>query len=378
MPPAPGRGAGTSTRARTARLLAAGTGVLALSVLGGAVGGALQDRVDEPQPRRHPGFTVPPAPSGSTERTAGSVASIARAALPAVVDIQVRTEEGRGTGSGFVFSVQGPDQAFLVTNSHVVAGAGRDDVRVVFSDGVEAVARVVGADPSYDLAVLAVERAGLAPLPLGDSESVVVGDRVVAVGSPLGLAGTVTEGIVSAVDRPVSAGASQEEQSFLNAIQTDAAINPGNSGGPLLNDRGEVVGVNSAIAQPPGAEAVGGSIGLGFAIPSEQARRTALQLITEGRAVHPVIRASLDVAWEGEGVRVGGDGDAPAVAPGGPADRAGLREGDVVLAVDGRPVTTPEELIVAIRSREPGDTVRLLVRRGGTEQERAVVLDPDS
>jgi putative serine protease PepD len=235
----------------------------------------------------------------------------------------------------------------------------------------------VGRTSDYDLAVLKVERTGLAPLLLADSAEVVVGDAVVAVGAPLGLEGTVTTGIVSALNRPVQAGAS-DETAFINAIQTDAAINPGNSGGPLVNGAGEVIGINSAIAQPPGGiGAAPGSIGLGFAIPSNQARRTASELIETGSATYPIIGVLLDEGYTGEGVQVSdqtGGPQAPVTA-GGPADDAGIRPGDVIVAIDGRPVTQPDELIVAIRAKAPGDTTVLRVRTGEDEREVRVVLD---
>ncbi|WP_432485976.1 S1C family serine protease [Kineococcus esterisolvens] len=369
-PPAPRRSG------RAARLLGAGSAVLLLGVAGGFAGGQLQERWGGSG--TYPSVTLPAPAPGSTERPEGSVAAIAAAALPSVVSLQVEGSAGSGTGSGFVLDTgeDGGPAAFVLTNNHVVDGAYADGVTVLFQDGAQAAGRVVGADASYDLAVVRVERAGLRALPMGDSGSVVVGDRVVAVGAPLGLQGTVTEGIVSALNRPVSAGGDGTgEASYIQAIQTDAAINPGNSGGPLLNARGEVVGVNSAIASVPVAGGSAGSIGLGFSIPSEQARRTAEQLIRTGRAVHPVIRVSLDGQYRGEGVQVL---DRPgAVEAGGPGDRAGLRPGDVVLAIDGRPVTEAAELIVDIRARQPGETVTLTVRRGGQDLEVPVTLEAD-
>ncbi len=248
---------------------------------------------------------------------------------------------------------------------------------VVLANGQQLKGSVVGRDASYDLAVLKVDRTDLAPLTLGRSEDVVVGDEVIAVGAPLGLDSTVTAGIVSALDRPVTPG-DADDQSFINAIQTDAAINPGNSGGPLLDMQGRVIGVNSAIAQAPGADGSGqsGNIGVGFAIPSAQVATTVKQLIETGKAVHPVIGVYLDSEYTGEGVRIaetGPDG-APAVNPGGPADKAGLKPGDVVIAFEGRPVSEDGELVVAIRARTVGDKVTLTIRRDGTERDVTMVL----
>jgi putative serine protease PepD len=354
-----------------------GSAVLVLGVVGGFAGGLLQDELSDSD-GTYPGVAIASPPAGTTERPAGSVAGIAAAALPSVVALQVEGEEGSGTGSGFVLDASsGGGGTFILTNNHVVAGATDDGVTVVFQDGVQVAGEIVGADTSYDLAVVRVERGGLQALPFGDSSTVVVGDPVVAVGAPLGLQGTVTEGIVSALNRPVSAGEGGEDSSYIQAIQTDAAINPGNSGGPLLNSTGQVVGINSAIASLPGAGGgtTAGSIGLGFSIPSEQARRTAEQLIQTGRAVHPVIGVSLDNSYTGEGVQIV---DAPgAVAADGPGERAGLQPGDVVLAIDGRPVTEAVELIVDIRAREPGEEVTLTVRRGGQTTEVPVTLEAD-
>jgi len=306
-----------------------------------------------------------------------SVADIAAAVLPSVVSIEATGTGGISTGSGFVLRQDG----YLLTNNHVVTGAdGSSSTLVVtFADGREADADIVGRTPDYDLAVLKVAVEGLVPLALADSDAVRVGDPVVAVGAPLGLRGTVTTGIVSALNRPVSAG-DDADTAFINAIQTDAAINPGNSGGPLVNVAGEVIGINSAIAQPPGQAIAGGSIGLGFAIGSNQARRTATQLIETGHATYPVIGVLLDRVYSGEGVRVARDaegGQEPVVA-GGPADDAGIRPGDVIVAIDGRPVTDPDELIVAIRAHEPGDVVELRVRSGLRESTVSVELDESS
>lgn len=306
------------------------------------------------------------------DRPSGSVAAIAADVLPSVVSIEVQVGQGGATGSGLILKEDG----YILTNNHVVAeAAGGAKVVVTFADGHEQEARVVGATPDYDLAVLKVEESGLVPLVLGDSDAIVVGDSVLAVGSPLGLDATVTTGIVSALHRPVKAG-EEAEAAFIDAIQTDAAINPGNSGGPLVNAAGEVIGINSAIAQPPGAAAATGSIGLGFAIPSNQARHTAEQLIETGQATFPVIGVLLDPAYQGEGVRVAENtvqGQAP-VTPDGPADLAGIRAGDVILAIDGRPVSQADELIVAIRAKAPGDPVTLRVRTGDDERDVRVVL----
>ncbi|MHA3947084.1 S1C family serine protease [Cellulomonas bogoriensis] len=350
--------------------------VLVVALIGGALGGwGAQTIATGTQPEA----ASTPLPTGTeAARDLGDLdgtAQIAAQVLPSVVAIEVRGDQGAGTGSGFVLRADG----YILTNNHVVsAGAGAGTrIEVIFSDGSQSTAEIVGRTAEYDLAVLRVDRDGLTPLPLADSDQVVVGDPVVAIGAPLGLQGTVTTGIVSALNRPVSAG-SMDETAFINAIQTDAAINPGNSGGPLVDARGEVVGINSAIAQPPGVPgAAPGSIGLGFAIPSNQARRTAEQLIETGSATYPVIGVLLDSRHTGEGVRVATEGQPgqDPLTPGGPADLAGIEPGDIILAIDGRPVTQADELIVAIRAKAPGDSAVLTVRSGQEEREVRVVLD---
>ncbi|MGO1338768.1 MAG: S1C family serine protease, partial [Cellulosimicrobium funkei] len=353
---------------------AAVAGVAVLALVAGAVGGVAADRLADPQPSGSSVSALPPASvEPGADRPDGSVADIAATVLPSVVSLQVRGADGVATGSGFVLR----EDCFILTNNHVVASAADGgDIVVLFSDGHESPAELVGRTVDYDLAVVKVEDSGLTPLALGDSDEVVVGDPVVAIGAPLGLNGTVTTGIISALNRPVQAGAAAET-AFINAIQTDAAINPGNSGGPLVDGRGQVVGINSAIAQPPGSGEATGSIGLGFAIPSNQARRTAEQLIADGVATYPVIGVLLDQRYQGEGVQVSTDAQSgtPAVTPDGPADAAGIRPGDVILSIDGRPVTESDELIVAIRAKAPGDAVTLRVRTGDQERDVRVVLD---
>ncbi|GAA2401215.1 hypothetical protein GCM10010420_30110 [Streptomyces glaucosporus] len=319
------------------------------------------------------------APAGDTDRDPDSVAGIAERALPGVVTVHVRGSGEQGTGTGFVLDERG----HLLTNHHVVEPAVSDgDITVTFHDGLTTAAEVVGTDSGYDLAVLRVEGvSGLRPLPLGNSDSVRVGDPVVAIGAPYDLAGTVTTGIISAKDRPVTAGGERDgsDVSYVDALQTDAPINPGNSGGPLMDAGGRVIGVNSAIRSAGDGlpeSGRGGSIGLGFAIPVNQARRVAEELINTGRATHPVIGVTLDMGYPGEGARVGlgAGGEGTPVVPGGPADRAGIREGDVITEVDGTPVRGGEELIVRIRSHRPGDRLELTVERGGRERTVEVVL----
>jgi putative serine protease PepD len=316
--------------------------------------------------------SLPEAPAGSAVRPAGSIADIAARALPSVVTIKVTGADTAGTGSGFVLRKDG----YILTNNHVVDGAATSGkITVLFTDGKVSDAKIIGRDASYDLAVIRVDRRDLPVLALGVSSTVVVGDPVIAVGAPLGLDSTVTSGIVSALNRPVTPGGSPDSTAaFINAIQTDAAINPGNSGGPLLDMAGRVIGVNSAIARVAGSDnPVGGqsgNIGVGFAIPSDQARKTAEQLILNGKATHPVIGVMLDTTYTGEGVKIATAprNGSPPITKGGPADKAGLKPGDVIVKFAGRPVVGPDEFVVAIRARSVGDVVDLTVRRGTSER----------
>lgn len=341
-----------------------------LAGLLGGVGGAVIRGGGEASATR----TTAVSQGGAVERPSGSIAAIAAHAVPSVVTVWVDAGSRSGSGSGWVYDTSG----HIVTNSHVVDAAtrGSGTITVEQPDGTRSKAELVGRDVSYDLAVLKVDVKGVEPLPLGRSADVVVGDEVVAVGSPLGLDSTVTSGIVSAIERPVTAGESGQE-SFISAIQTDAAINPGNSGGPLLDRNGAVIGVNSAIAQMPGQPVASGNIGVGFAIPSDQVERTVDQLITTGKAVHPIIGVSLDRRYLGDGARVlsASEAEGSPVVTGGPADRAGIKPGDIIIEVDGKRIATMNQLIVRIRAKDVGDTVTLKVKRDGKEQTMTMTLE---
>jgi putative serine protease PepD len=290
-------------------------------------------------------------------RTEGEVGEVADTVLPSVVSIRTAS----GGGSGVVISSDGQ----ILTNAHVVAAAEGGPIEALFNDGSSARAEVLGSDPVSDIAVIQAEgRNDLVPATLGDSEQVGVGAEVVAIGSPLGLSGTVTTGVVSALNRPVNTGQAGQTSTVINAIQTDAAINPGNSGGPLVNMNGEVIGINTAIA---GVSQDSGSVGLGFAIPINQVRPIAEQLVEDGSASYPAIEATITNS------RVGG-AEIVEVTEGGAADEAGLRSGDVVVSVDGKPVATPDELIAQIRIRQPGEEVAFEVLPGGSGSEEEVTV----
>ncbi|MER7461990.1 trypsin-like peptidase domain-containing protein [Streptomyces sp. NPDC097981] len=359
-------------RLRHAVALALGTALLA-----GGVGGWLGVLAERQASTR---LELPQAAVESKGRAPESVAGIAATALPGVVTLHVRGSGSSGTGTGFVLDPQG----HILTNNHVVADA--KDITVTFSTGESVTAELVGRDSGYDLAVVKVEGVrGLQPLSLGNSENVKVGDPVVAIGAPFDLSNTVTAGIISATGRPITAGGDKgdgSDISYVDALQTDAPINPGNSGGPLLDAKARVIGINSAIR---GADAGGdgderakqsGSIGLGFAIPVNQGKRVAEELIRTGHATHPVIGVTLDMEYTGDGARVSakGEGGKPAVTPDGPGARAGIQGGDVITKVDGQRVHGGDELVIKIRSHRPGDPLTLTVQRDGREHTLQLVL----
>jgi len=305
-----------------------------------------------------------------------SVVAVADQLLPSTVQILAEFEgtAGGATGSGFVLDRQG----HIVTNNHVVQEADENDgtIQVVDQQGNRYDADVVGRSAVYDLAVLYSRDARrLPPAALGASRRLAVGEAVVAFGSPLGLSSTVTSGIVSALNRPVTTGDSSNDTSYINAVQTDAAINPGNSGGPLVDLQGRVVGVNSAIAttgSPLGGRS--GNIGVGFAIPIEQVRVTADQILRTGEARYPVIGAQVQTGGDTtvNGARI------DEVLADTPAEQSGLQVGDVITEVDGQRVSDGIGLIVAIRAHQPGETVDFTLTRDGEEQVISVTLGSET
>ena len=306
--------------------------------------------------------------SNTVERAPDSIAALAARVIPAVVSISVKGSAGSGTGSGFFLDSDG----FILTNNHVVESAARSGtITVELSDGKKYRAKLIGRDAPYDLAVLKIDVVGAPTLQLGNSDTVQVGDAVIAIGSPLGLSGTVTSGIISSKNRAVTTGNGSGESSFINALQTDAAINPGNSGGPLVDATGAVIGVNSAIATL-GFSSQAGSIGLGFAIPINQAKKTTEQLIRTGSATYPIMGISVDTRYTGAGALITSEG--VGITPGGPAAKAGLRAGDVILEFDGSEIDNSDELIVMIRSKNVGDKVKIKYKRGNLTKEVTVTL----
>ncbi|MEO3805776.1 trypsin-like peptidase domain-containing protein [Nonomuraea sp. B1E8] len=364
----------------TGFLISTAVVIALMASLLGSVGTYL---LTKPASDNDPGYSLGPVPTGATDRAPDSVAGVAARVLPSVVSI----EAGNGTategasGSGFVIK-----NGYVVTNNHVVSPAAKGgEIRIMFNNRKTTSARIVGRDPGSDLAVIKPEDTfGTPEITLGNSDQVVVGDPVIAVGSPLGLTGTVTTGIVSSLNRPVIAGddtgASSEEPAYISAIQTDAAINPGNSGGPLVNGRGEVVGVNSAIATlSRSLNSQSGSIGLGFAIPVNQTRRVAEELIATGKAKRPKIGILLDRDYKGQGVRIASEpvGGQQPVDADGPAGKAGLKAGDVILEIDGLALQDGNELIALIRSKAPGSTINIKFQRAGQEQSATLTVEAD-
>ena len=354
------------------------TTALLVGTAGGVGGAAAYSALTDRAPAPSNGSVTAPLSSGSIAPAVapdGSIQKAAAAVLPSVVKIGVATDQGAGSGSGIVLSADG----LIATNNHVVAavadGGGR--LTVTLNDGRTVAATIVGRDELTDLAVIRADVKGLTPARLGSSGSLQVGQQVVAIGSPFGLEATVTSGIVSALNRPVTSGDSQSDSTTVfPAVQTDAAINPGNSGGALIDLAGRVVGINSAIKTAGSSgQSQGGNIGLGFAIPIDQAKPILDELVATGRATHARLGVQVDDAESSDGLHQGAQlGE---VTPGGAADKAGLKAGDVVTSVDSHPIASGDALVAAVRSHRPGDDVKITYHRGGQTATLTVKLASD-
>ncbi|WP_296373686.1 trypsin-like peptidase domain-containing protein [Pseudonocardia sp.] len=346
------------------------TGIVAAALIAGVVGGGLGFGGAYALLDRGSGTTLTQSPASSASNAAnivpGSVAAAAAKAMPSTVDIQVALAQGTAEGSGVILTADGD----VLTNNHVVAGA-TGAITVTLADGSEHQATVLGTSPSYDLAVIKLQGvSGLTPAVLGESSSVQVGQQVVAIGSPQGLTGTVTTGIVSAFNRTVSVQSENGGPGVVyNGLQTDAPINQGNSGGPLVNLDGQVIGINSAIAT--GSSQSTGSIGLGFAIPVDQAKRVAQEIIKTGSATKPVLGVT---GRSGGQTAQGGGATITTVQPGSPAAGAGLAAGDVVTKVGDAKVENFSDLVARIGSYAPGQQVTLTVTSGGASKTVQVTL----
>jgi len=347
--------------------------ILVAALVAGGLGGGLGYTLAKNNDDNTGSTTVSASTSGGdVKRDAGTVAGVAARALPSTVTIEAESTNGEGgTGTGFVFDTQG----HIVTNNHVVADAvDGGKLTATFPNGKKYDAEVVGHAQGYDVAVIKLKNApsDLKPLALGDSDKVAVGDSTIAIGAPFGLSNTVTTGIISAKNRPVaSSDGTGSNASYMSALQTDASINPGNSGGPLLDASGNVIGINSAI-QSTGSGGLGGtsqsgSIGLGFAIPINQAKYVAQQLIKTGKPVYAKIGASVSLEDSSSGAKIteqGASGSA-AVESGGPADKAGLKPGDVITKLDDHVIDSGPTLIGEIWTHKPGDQVTITYERDG-------------
>jgi putative serine protease PepD len=366
--------AGERTR-RVRRGVLVGAAVAVLALAAGFGGGVWATSLAGPDQDATASPAASSALSSNASTATGTVQSVAAAVLPSVVSVVATSSTAEDEGSGVVLT----DSGLILTNNHVIDGA--KAITVQFNDGTTATASVVGVDATDDLAVLRVSGvSGLVAAKLGSSASLVVGQQVVAIGSPLGYSETVTTGIVSALNRPVrtssagGSGSSGSQDTVLNAIQTDAAINPGNSGGPLVDMSGQVVGINSAIASlSTGQSGQTGSIGVGFAIPIDQAWRIAQQIIDTGHATHAVLGATVqDSVNSTTGISSGAL--IVSVTSGGGAQKAGMKAGDVVTKVGGQPIGSSDALVATIRSAAPNGTVQITYLRDSRSATVTVTL----
>lgn len=350
------------------------------ALLGGVTGGSFAVWSLTQDGLVQTGQSAPPTITVTNPMDATAITAVAATALPSVVTLQVQSSQSAGSGSGVIISPDG----HIITNAHVVSAGGSDQrIRVATSDGRLWPGTIVGTDPISDIAVLKIDTPEpLIPITLGDSSRLNVGDETVAIGAPLGLSNTVTLGIVSALNRSITVGASTPEdgpglfdfdlpggqsigtQISLPVIQTDASINPGNSGGALLNSSGELIGINVAIASNTATQQTAGSIGLGFAIPANYAMRVANDLIDSGRASHGLLGATVTDAAFDLGATISG-AYIDSVVPGGPADQIGLRAGDIVTSFNQLPITNRIDLTAQVRVLPGGATTTITYVRGG-------------
>jgi putative serine protease PepD len=388
-PPEPPRRSGRPSNGVVAGILAAALVVGGASGLAGAAGYGLVDGTSGSSTSS----TSSPGTSGSSvvsrkpvAPATGSVEQVAKSVLPSVVKINVANTQEQGSGSGIIISSDGE----ILTNNHVASVGKGGQITVNFNDGSAKRARILGTDPTTDLAVIKAEGvSGLQPATMDTSGNVEVGENVVAIGSPFGLQATVTSGIVSALNRPVSVGPSdaappdgqggqggQGTDTTYPAIQTDAAINPGNSGGPLVDLHGDVIGINSSIRTASDSTSSGGSIGLGFAIPIDNVWPVVQQLRKGETPTHARMGVSVVSASSNNGLLTGAGVEA--VNDGSAAQQAGLKKGDVITKVDDQVITGSQSLVATVRGHRPGDTVTLTVVRGGdTTKTLTVKLDSD-
>jgi putative serine protease PepD len=361
-PPPPRRGIGLMLMVSVITALLAGA-------LGGTLGYVFALRGGGGTPLGG-GSNLGGSPPEAANRAPESLAGVVKKVLPSVVTIRARAGNSGSLGSGFIVSGDG----YVLTNDHVVGGPnGGASITVTFSDGRTAPARLVGTETESDVAVLKIDQTGLPPVEFADSDTIQVGDPVLAVGAPLALSNTVTYGIVSATDRPVVAGESSSPR-YYAAIQTDAAVNQGNSGGPLFDAAGRAVGINSVIKSLSTDQQTAGNVGLAFAIPINQAQRQARDIIERGKARRTVLGASTDPAYNSPagGVKLA------SVTAGGPAEQAGLRAGDVILRLEDDPLEDPEDLVALVRKYPPGAVVSVKYQRSGADQSASVTLAADA
>jgi S1-C subfamily serine protease len=343
------------------------SGFILGAIVGGAVIGGIATANTTQQlgvkvcvDKKSQGIFLAPSSGCSSSRTALTlgaptidVKSIAAVVAPSVVSIKVTSVLGSSSGSGSIYKSDS-NTSFIITNNHVIEDAvASGTISVELLNGDTFTAQIVGRDSAYDLAVLKVNRGNLPTVTVGNSSKISVGEPVVAIGSPLGLASTVTSGIISAINRPVTTGSAGAE-AFVNAIQTDAAINPGNSGGALLDSFGRIIGVNSAIATLSSG-GVSGNIGVGFSIPINEAKRIIDELIATGKSTRPFLGVEFDRAFTGTGAKI------LRLTAGEAAEKSGIPVGSVITSIGGLRIADTTAAVVRIRSYAPGSTVSIVV-----------------